>query len=321
MKKAAPIIVIVVVAIAFILVGLMRKGHGTDQIRIAVVPKTTASVYWEMVRAGAEKAAAETGVKMFWNGPEVETDRERQKQIVEDFVVQKVSGIVLAPNDSKALVPSVEMIHQRGIPCVIIDSAIDTDKYVSFLATDNYKGGVMAAMRIGRILNGKGKVIIVAWTPNSASTDKRVKGFTETINKEFPDIHIVDSKYPNPPTVEQSLVVSEDMLQKNTDLDGIFACNRDTAVGAMQALQQSGRQGRVKMVGFDSDTSLINGLKDAVVDSLVIQNPHRMGYEGVKTILATLEGKKVPRSVDTGVELVTSERLNEPKIRKLLGLQ
>jgi len=321
MRKVLPALVIVVIAAIFVGIGLSRKGKGSSQIRVAVVPKTTASVFWEMVHAGAEAAGSEAGVKIFWNGPEVETDRERQKQIVEDFVVQKVSGIVLAPNDKKALVPSVEMIYDKGIPCVIIDSAIDTDKYVSFLATDNYKGGVIAARRLGQILDGKGKVIIVAWTPNSASTDKRVQGFTETMKKEFPSIRIVDSKYPNPPTVEQSLAASEDMLQKNPDIDGLFACNRDTAIGALQALQQGGYGGKIKMVGFDSDTSLINALEQGVIDSLVVQNPYRMGYEGVKTVLAVLDGKEVPKAVDTGVELVTRERLSEPKIRELLGLE
>ena len=319
MKKALPIIVIVVVAVVFIVFGIVRKGASGTQRRIAVIPKGTTHIFWQSVRAGAEKAGKETGVKIFWNGPKLETDREEQIQIIEDFIVQKVSGIVLAPLDRKALVPSVVKMFENNIPCVIIDSGIDTGKIVSFAATDNYKGGVLAARRMGEILNGKGKVIVVRYVPNSASTTDRENGFIDTIKKEFPGIEIVDEQY-GMATVETALQATEDMLTKNTELDGLFACNAPTAVGAMQALQSQGRK-EIKMVGFDAEDALVNGLKSGVIDSLVVQNPYKMGYIGVKTIVDKLDGKEVPKHIDTGVELVTRERLEEPDIKELLNLQ
>jgi ribose transport system substrate-binding protein len=319
MKKALGVIALVVVAIVFISMGIARKGKSEDERRIAVIPKGMTHIFWQSVRAGAEKAGEETGVKIFWNGPKLETDREEQIQIIEDFIVQRVSGIVLAPLDRKALVPSVVKMFENNIPCVIIDSAIDTDKIVSFVATDNYKGGVIAARRMGRILNNKGKVIVVRYVPNSASTTNRENGFIDTIKEEFPDIEIVDDQY-GMATVETSLQATEDMLTKNTELDGLYACNASTAVGAMQALQSQGRK-EIKMVGFDAEEALVNGLKAGIIDSLVVQNPFKMGYEGVKTIIAKLDGKEVPKRIDTGVELVTRERLEQPEIKELLNLQ
>jgi ribose transport system substrate-binding protein len=321
MKNVLWIVLFVVLVIIFVAIGIARKGTTQEGIRIGVVPKETASVYWEGVRQGAFKAGEEEGIEILWNGPEIETDRERQIQIVEDFVAQKVSGIVLAPNDSKALVPSVEKVFTKNIPCVIVDSAVETDKYLSFMATDNYKGGELAARRIAELLGGKGNVVFVRWIPNAASTDKRAQGFIETLTNEFPNIKIVDSKYPNPPTVAKAREITEDMLTKNSEVDGLFACNATTAAGALQALRSPGQAERgIKMVGFDSWDSLVEGLKSEEIDSLVIQNPYRMGYEGVKAILSKLAGKEVPKHVDTGVELVTKDRLQEQKIRDLLNL-
>jgi ribose transport system substrate-binding protein len=320
MKKLLPVIVLAAVAVIFIVIGITRKGQSEDEVKIAVIPKGTTHIFWQSVHEGAKKAGAEVGVKIFWNGPKLETDREEQIQIIEDFLIKKVSGVVLAPLDSKALVPSVEKMYENEIPCVIIDSGIETDKIVSFAATDNYKGGVLAAKRMGRILNSKGKVIVVRYVPNSDSTTQRENGFIDTIEKEFPDIEIVDDQY-GMGTVETALQATEDMLTKNTELDGLYACNASTAVGAMQALQSQGRTDKVKMVGFDAEDALVNGLKSGVIDSLVVQNPYKMGYEGVKAVLAKLDGKNVQKRIDTGVELVTIERLEEPAIKELLNLQ
>src|SRR5439155_11408100 len=120
-------------------------GASAKKRSIAVIPKGTTHIYWQSVKAGAEAAGKEFGCQIFWNGPERETDRERQIQIIEDFVVQKVDGFVLAPLDRKALIPSVEKLASAKIPCAIIDSGIDTDKILTFAATDNYQGGVLAA--------------------------------------------------------------------------------------------------------------------------------------------------------------------------------
>lgn len=317
MKKFLPVVILVIIAAAFVIIGLANRGRTGSKLQIAVIPKGTTHVFWQSIHQGASKAGEEAGAKIFWNGPDREGDREKQIQIMEDFITQKVSGIVLAPNDAKALVPVVEKVAAAGIPCVIIDSAIDTDKYASFVATDNYQGGVIAAKRMGKILDGSGKVILIKYAPGSASTTNRENGFSDTIAKEFPGITIADSKY-GLDTVETSLQATEDLLTKNTEVDGLFACNESTAVGALRALQSSGRVGKIKMVGFDAGILLIEALRNGDIDSLVVQNPYKMGYEGVKTMVDILQGKEVPKRIDTGVKLITKENIDTPEIQALL---
>jgi len=286
---------------------------------IAVIPKGLAHFYWQAVRAGAKSACDEFGYQMYWNGPERETDRERQIQIVEDFMVQKVDGIVLAPLDRKTLVPTLEKLAQAKIPVVIVDSGIDSSNYICFAATDNYQGGVLAARRMGKILDGKGKIAVIKYIQGSGSTTDRENGFIDTIKKEFPGIQIADTKY-GQDTVETALAATEDLLTRNQDLQGLFACNVSTAVGAFQALQSQKRT-EVKMVGFDAEKALIDGLNAGKIDSLVVQNPFKMGYEGVKAIVMTIKGQPVPKKIDTGVNLITRENQDDPKIKELLKFQ
>ena len=271
------------------------------------------------MKAGAEAAGKELGYEIRWNGPERETDRERQIQIIEDFIVQKVDGIVLAPLDQEALVPSVEKLARLKIPCAIIDSGVNTDHYVTFAATDNYQGGVMAARRMGKILDGKGNVIVLKYVPGSASTTDRENGFIETVQKEFPGIKIVDSKY-GQDTVETALQATEDMLTRNRNVQGFFACNAPTAVGALQGLQ-SRKRTEIKLIGFDAEQALLDGLRAGQIDSLVVQNPYKMGYEGVKAVVMAINGQPVSKKIDTGVMLVAKESLSEPKVKDLLRLQ
>jgi ribose transport system substrate-binding protein len=286
---------------------------------IAVIPKGTTHIYWQSVKAGAEAAGKEFGYAIQWNGPERETDRERQIQIIEDFIVQKVDGVVLAPLDKDALVPSVEKLASLKIPCAVVDSAVATDKYVTFAATDNYQGGVLAARRMGEILGGKGNVIVLKYVPGSASTTDRENGFIDTIQKEFPGIKIVDSKY-GQDTVETALQAAEDMLTKNQNVQGFYACNAPTAVAALQALQTQKRS-EIKMVGFDAEKALIDGLKAGQIDALIVQNPFKMGYEGVKAVAMSIKGQPVEKKIDTGVEVVTKPALEKPEIKTLLNIQ
>jgi ribose transport system substrate-binding protein len=322
MKNAIWIAVFVVLIGVFAVVGVLRKGGTPAAHRIGVIPKETESVYWEGVRQGALKAGAEENFTILWNGPTIETDCERQIQIVEDMILQKVDGVILAPSNRKALVPAVEKTYGRKIPCVIVDSGVETDKYLSYLATDNYKGGVLAAQRMGEILAGKGKILLVAWTPNSASTDARLAGFRETLAKDFPGIQIVDTQFPNPPTMDKARDVTQDMLTRNAGVDGLFACNATTAGGAVTALRafQQGDK-KIKMIGFDAWPMVVDGLDKGDLDSLILQNPYKMGYEGVKTIVRHLKGEKVDKQIDTGVELITRDRLKDPKIQELLKSQ
>jgi ribose transport system substrate-binding protein len=159
----------------------------------------------------------------------------------------------------------------------------------------------------------------VKYVPGSGSTTDRENGFIETIAKEFPGIQIVDTKYAQD-TVETALQATEDLLTRHPDLQGLFSCNASTSVGAYQALL-SQKRSEVKMVGFDSEKALIEGLKAGQIDALVVQNPFKMGYEGVKTLVAQIKGQPVVKKIDTGVEVVTKASLEDQKIKDLLKIQ
>jgi ribose transport system substrate-binding protein len=337
LNKNILILVFLVVAAAAVGAGLLlKKGNNTPPPQsgiskadntaekpkgvgpIAIIPKGTTHSFWNSVLAGAQKAAKENNVEIFWTGPDREGDREKQIQIVEDFIVKKVAGIVLAPTDAGALVPVVERAAAAKIPVVIIDSDIETNKRVSFVATDNYAGGALAAKHMAKLLGGKGKVAVIKYMSGSASTTARENGFMETLKKGFPEIELVEDRY-GQDTVETALSAAEDVLTRHKELDGIFACNESTSRGALRALESQGRAGAVKMIGFDSADALLKGLKAGRIDALVVQNPRAMGYIGVSSVVAAIKGEKVKARIDTGVELVTKDRLNSPEIRALIG--
>lgn len=286
---------------------------------IAVIPKSTNLVFWQSVLAGAQEAGKDYGYQIQWDGPDRETNSARQIQIIDEAIAAKVEGVVLAPVDRKDLVASVEKLAAEKIPCAVIDSGVDSVQFLCMASTDNYQGGVLAAQRMGKILGGKGNVLVVRHIAGSHSTIKRVNGFSDTLSNDFPGIKIVDSQS-GQDTVEAARQATEDMLARHPDVQGLFACNITTSVGALQALQKDQRSG-VKMVAFDPDKALLDGLRSGQVDAIVLQNPYKMGYEGVKAVALHNNGQTGPRLIDTGIEVVTSESLTDPKIMRLLGLQ
>lgn len=301
-----------------ILLSLFAACQRKGQKVIAVVPKGQAHIFWQTVHAGAAAAAKDLGVQIQWNGPATEIEYTKQIEIVENFITRRVDGIVLAPTERVALVGVIERAQRAGIPVTIFDSGADTENYISFVATDNYAGGQMAARRLGQLLSGKGKVAVIAVVPGSASTSERERGFQETVEKEFPGIRIAALQYGMSDRA-RSLAVSEDILTAHPDLAGIFASNESSAVGAAQALKSRGLAGKIKLVGFDSSPSLVDDLKGGTIDSLVVQNPYRMGYEAVKTIVEHLQQKTPPRRIDSGATLVTRDNMSAPEVQKLLN--
>lgn len=293
------------------------SGVGDDTIRIAVIPKGTAHVFWLSVHAGARTAAEELGVRIEWQGPQTETMRTQQIDIVNDFIVRQVDGIVLAPLDQEALVPAVDAIARAGIPCVIFDSGINSDEYVSFVATDNYQGGVQAGHALGQALGGEGTCIIVRTDPASDSTNQREQGFEDTLAEHYPGVQVIDSQYGYSDR-ERSRSVAEDMLTSHPDVDSVFGPNESSAFGALLALQSLGHAGEKVFVGFDSSDELVRGLENGHINALVLQDPFRMGYDSVVSMVKHLNGEPVERRIDTGVYVVTPENMNEPVMQRLL---
>lgn len=296
-----------------------------DSYTIAVIPKGTTHEFWKSIHAGAVKAQRElqadgTKIDLIWKGPLREDDRDAQIQVVENFTIRHVSGIVLAPLDSHALVAPVRNAVRSKVPVVIIDSALNSDKYASFVATDNFKGGQMAGAQLGKLLGGKGNVILLRYAVGSASTEAREAGFLDAL-KKFPGIKLISSDQYSGATRESAYRASQNILNRyGREVDGVFCPCEPVTVGMLMALKNIGKAGgKVKVVGFDAGTQPLEALKKGDVQSLVIQNPVRMGYLSVKTLVQTLRGEKVEKRIDTGVHLVTPENMEEPEIKELLN--
>lgn len=292
---------------------------------IAVIPKGTTHEFWKSIHAGAVKAEQELAaqgiqVKLFWKGPLREDDRDQQIQVVENFTSRKVSGIVLAPLDSQALVAPVATAAQAGVPVVVIDSDLKSDKQLSFVATDNFKGGQMAGEFLAKALGGKGNIILLRYQVGSASTEAREEGFLDAI-KKHPGLKLISSDQHAGATREVAYQASQNLLNRfGREVNGIFCPNETATIAMTKALRDIGRAGgQVKLVGFDSGSQSVLDLKNGDVQALVVQDPLKMGYLGVVTLVQSLQGKKVEKRIDTGVSLVTQENMGQPDMAALLA--
>jgi len=298
----------------------------TDQdkprkVRVAVIPKGTTHEFWKAVHAGAEKAAREVNVEVIWKGPLKEDDLKSQIDLVQSFTAQGVSGIVLAPLNDTALAAPVKAAVEAKVPVVIFDSDLKDSSYVSFVATDNQAAGRLAGERMGKLLGGKGNVIVLRYQEGSASTHHREEGFLEGI-RQFPEIKVVSDNRYGGATTESAHAASENLLlaqnaAKGT-VNGVFTPNESTTFGMLLALQKAALAGKIRFIGFDSSDKLVAGVNAGQIDALVLQDPMKMGYVAVKTLAAHLHKEPVQARIDTGATLVDRDNLKSPEIAELV---
>jgi len=304
--------------------GCGKKSDGKTYT-VAVIPKGTTHEFWKSIHAGAVKAQQELAAKgvqleVIWKGPLREDDRDQQIQVVENFTSRKVSGIVLAPLDSQALVNPVASAVQAGIPVIAMDSVLKSDKYVSFVATDNFKGGQLAGEYMAKLLNGKGNVILLRYAVGSASTEEREKGFLDALSRTSPEIKLISGDQYAGATRETAYQASQNLLNRfGNEVNGVFCVNEPSTIAMTKALRDIGKGGgKVKMIGFDAGSQSVLDMKNGDVQALAVQNPMLMGYLSVTTMLKHLQGEKVENRIDTGVVLVTPENMEQTEIKDLL---
>ena len=311
--RALSKLIAVCIAIS-LLAGCAKKSSTT--LRIALVPKSTSHSFWMTVRAGAEAAAKESGVELIFRGPSKETDVAGQITIMEDLTNQKVDAIVMAACNSKALIKPVEKAIKAGIPVVTVDSGIDSDIAASFIATDNILGAHKAADELARLIGDKGDIGVMPIVSGAATSTMRENGFKEQIAKH-PNIKVVSTLFSQCDEAK-GMAATEDMLTSNPSIVGMFNACGPGAVGAARVLDQRKLAGKVKLVAFDAFPAEIEALKRGTIQALIVQNPFKMGYEGVKAAIKAKRGEKVPKRMDTGVAVVTKTNFNNPEIQKLL---
>ncbi len=300
------------------------SGSGTSgatKLNIAVIPKGTTHEFWKSVQAGALKAGKELNVNIQWKGPLKESDRAGQIGIVEQFVSEGTSAIVLAPLDDVALVKPVRSAAAKKIPVIVIDSGIKATAgkdYQSLVATDNYQGGVLAGERMVKLLGGKGKVMMLRYAEGSDSTKKREEGFLSAVKKATGIQIISDNRYAGA-TMGEAKDSAMQMVDTLKEADGIYTPNESSTMGMLLALRQNQMAGKKKFVGFDTSAPLLEGIGKGEVDALIAQNPVKMGYEGVKAAVAAVKGEKVLPVMDTGAEVVDKANMGTPAIKAIIG--
>ena len=292
------------------------EATAAKPMQIAVIPKGTTHIFWQSVHAGARKAekelnAAGTDVAVTWKGPLKEDDRVSQIEVVQSFVAKRTDAIVLAPLDKVSLVPPVEDAVKRGVKTVIIDSALESDVFASFVATNNYQGGYLAGKRLAEVLGGQGKVMMLRYMVNSASTEKREAGFLAAI-KENPGIEIVSDNQYAGATQQEAQSAAQGLLAKfGTQVQGVFCPNESSTAGMLVAMRDASLIASVNLVGFDASPFLVEALKSGEIKGLAVQDPFAMGYKGVMNAVAAVQGNSVAKNDPTAVALVTPDNMAE----------
>jgi len=316
-------LVLFAISLGILMTGCQGSERGREglqgRLTLAVVPMGTTHEFWKAVHAGALAAAQELGIDIIWKGPLKEDDRNEQIQIVETLTNAGIDALLLTPMDDRALIRPVVEAERLGIPTVIFNSALQGGHEVAYISTDNFKGGALAAERIGSLLKGRGTLILVRLKEGVEGTTKREEGFLGTIRSKFPAIRVLsDNQYAGVGT-ETAYQTVENLLARYSDIQAIFTPNESSTFGCLRVLQDHGLASKVIHVGFDSSPKLIDALRKREIFGLVLQDPFKMGDQSVRTAVAYLRKEPYERVIDTGVFLATPENMNDPKIRRLLS--
>jgi ribose transport system substrate-binding protein len=294
-------------------------AENSGQRTLVMIPKATQASFWNAVRRGAERAAEESGVRLIWKGPAKDNDRASQKQVTQQFINEGVDGLLLAPTDSKALVPEAQAAMKKGIPVLIYDSALEGEQgqdFIGYVATDNLAAGRLGGKHLMELVGDGGKTILFRHMEGQESTDNRETGALEEMRAADADI-LVENRYTGQ-NAGEAQKTALNMIDQIRQADGIFASNQTSSEGLLVALQKNNLAGKLKFVGFDSSPLLVEGLAGGQIDALVVQDPVKMGYTAVMQMVDHLDGKPIEPLVNTACHLVTRENMNDPDIKPLL---
>jgi ribose transport system substrate-binding protein len=313
---------LLVAAVGASLAAVTAPSFAANAPTIPVIVKDTTSLYWQTVLAGARKAGKDLGVNVPELGVQSESDVNGQISTLEDALAEKPAAVVIAPIDFKALGKPIDAAAKKA-PIVDIDSPADSKAFASFVATDNVQAGRIAADGLAAAIAAKygkaeGDVALIASLTGVASLDARAKGFREELAAKYPGLKLAADKVADGKATA-ALGVMTDLMAADPNLRGVFASDLSMAEGAGQAIADGKKADTIEMVGFDDDDKLQGFLKDGTISALVVQDPYRMGYEGVKTALAASKGEKVEAFIDTGANLITKADMDGEKQQALLN--
>lgn len=296
--------------------GAASTGGAAGGHTFAVVVHSTQSTYWQTLNAGAEAAAAESGDSIYFTAPiNGSADINGQVDVMQNCINQNVDGILLAAADVDALVPITEQAIDKGIPVVIVDCGLNTDRYESSIATDNRAAAAEMAHKVAEDIGGEGQVAIINYAAGMQTGSLREDGFREAM-AEYPGITLLETQYYNNDT-QKALEVTQNLLTANPDLKAIYAMNEFGIVGASRALMEK-KNDQIKVYGFDFSDDVLPLLEQGVCAGTMVQKPYDMGYLGVQSLIKVLAGESVEKDVDSGCVLATPENYKDEEIYKVL---
>jgi len=321
MKRTAPVIIALILVLAVVVTVILTRNDGPPapdpRPRIALVAHDITGRFWQSLCRGANEAVRDVNFVVSCSEPSDLVPGRTCEQIIADYIAEGVAAVILASNQPDNITSAINRACDANIPCVVIGPHVENDRPLCTVGSDNYIIGLTAARRIARTLDGKGNLVVVKHVPGSAWASDRTNGFIDTIKREFPQMQLLDSKFALD-SVETAAQAVEILLARHPEIHGLFACNESTTIGALNALRKSSRLGDMIVVGCGTESSLLDALKARTIDSLVAQDPKRMGLEAARAVLAAIEGRQVPKRINIELMLLTSNNIGSPKAQSLL---
>lgn len=287
-----------------------------QEIYIPLVSKGFQHQFWQAVKSGADKAAAELGVEVTFEGPDNETMVDKQIDMLSAALAKQPKAIGFAALDSQAATPLLKQAQEAGIPVIAFDSGVDSDIPVTTVTTDNLAAAALAADKMAELIGGAGKVALVVHDQTSRTGIDRRDGFVNRMAEAHKDIEIVDIQYGGGDQL-QSTEITKAILAANPDIKGIFGANEGSAIGVVNGIKESGAQG-VIVIGYDSGAAQKQAIMDGVMAGAITQNPVGMGYETVKAALAATKGEALPKIIDSGFAWWDKSNMDSPEIAAVL---
>lgn len=320
MKRLIKFIVILLI----LLLVLVYKFHSQNTVivnienkkNIAIIGGMNSGYHWGTIKRGAEAAAREFNINIEYSAPNDEGDIEGQIKLVNLALEKKVDALILAPSDYEAMVDIIKKAYDKGIPVIIIDSQVNTDKIYCYVGTDNLEAGKKAGNVLVSSVPENAKVAIINFFKGSKNAEEREEGIRSIISK-YPGIKIAANEYCYS-DVSRAYNLTKEIIAKHGDINAFVALNALSSEGVAEAINELKLQKKIKIIAFDSTTSEIEFLEKGVIQATIIQNPFSIGYLGVKNAVNVISGRKVPRNIDTGSKLIDKNNMSLPENQKLL---
>ncbi|MBD8079372.1 ABC transporter substrate-binding protein [Cellulosimicrobium arenosum] len=290
---------------------------GGDTPYVALVSKGFQHQFWQAVKQGADDAADELGVEVTFEGPETETEVDKQLSMLQTALDKNPDAIGFAALDSEASIPLMTDAQSRGIPVVAFDSGVESDVPVTTVSTDNAAAAAEAAKHMVDLIGGSGKIAVLGHDQTSQTGQQRVTGFVDYIEQNAPDVEIVDTQYAGGDQLK-SADAAKSILQAHPDLKGIYGTNEGAATGVVKAVQEQDMAGELTVIGFDSGKAQIDAINDGLMAGAITQNPVGIGYETVKAAVAAIDGEDVEPVIDSGFYWYDADNIDDPEIAAVL---